>query len=254
MTFLFFLLPLLVCSQEIERTVIATSGNFSESGISIGFTIGETATSFTLESDFHYTEGFQQGEYTPIIVPVELMSFEAIRFNDRQAKINWKTASEINNNGFYIERRNEDEMDFREVGFIEGQVQSTDEISYEFLDINTEFQNTYYRLRQVDLDGTYTYTEIKIVPPVKKKTTVSLAPNPAKDELFIQLSSNYLESELKYELFNMEGTLVLHSIIEIQSPNDYFPIRLNEDIPQGIYFLKIVYGKEQLDLIQFIKS
>ena len=250
---LLFGLPVLLFAQEIERDVVANAGKFTANGISMDFTIGESATSYKLEMDFHYTEGFQQGEYRPIIVPVELLSFEGERLNDKKAKLTWETASETNNKGFYIERRNEDGEEFREVGFVEGQGNSSGIQKYVFLDDNMETQNTYYRLRQVDFDESFVYSEIKIVPPIKVKSVADLAPNPVRNEILVNIQSNVNSDGVKITIYNLHGAKVKSLSYSNIAAGEDFKISLDEEIPQGTYILQISYGSEILEPIQFIK-
>jgi len=250
---LLFCLPILLFSQEIERDIVANAGKFTANGISMDFTIGELAISYQLETDFHLTEGFQQGEYKPILVPVELLSFEGERLNTEKAKLSWETASETNNKGFYIERRNENEEAFREVGFVEGEGNSISLKNYIFLDDNKEIENTYYRLRQVDLDESFVYSEIRTVPPIKIKSVAHLAPNPAANEIFVNIESNGNSNEVKATIYDLQGAKIKSFSYPIVTTGDTFKIPLDEEVPQGTYVLQISFGSEILEPIQFIK-
>ena len=254
----YYLLTILIISQlcsyaqEIERSSIATSGTFSNNGIQLGYTIGQVSDSYTLSTDIHLTEGFQQGEYS-ITLPVELLSFDANRLNDKKAKLIWETATEQNNKGFYIERKNEDETEFRAIEFVEGNTNSASNISYTFLDNNEETEPTYYRLKQVDTDETFTYSEIKTVPPISIKTTANLSPNPVGNELNIQLTTSSSSSELKINIYNLQGKLIKENTQKIASSSEIIRLSLDDDLSQGTYILHLVLGEEILDPLTFVK-
>ncbi len=85
-------------------------------------------------------------------LPVELLSFEATF--DKNVKITWSTASEINNEYFSLER-SEDGVEFYEIARIEGNGNSTEVIEYAYEDNAYKSEVEYYRLTQVDFDGQY---------------------------------------------------------------------------------------------------
>lgn len=90
------------------------------------------------------------------LVPVELSSFSAsVTLNN--VELNWTTATETNNFGFSIERRSE-ESEFEEIGFVKGNGTSTLINSYSFIDLKPLSGVVYYRLKQIDLDGSINYS------------------------------------------------------------------------------------------------
>jgi hypothetical protein len=101
---------------------------------------------------------WQNPSGTPL--PVELTSFTA-NISGSNVTLNWQTVTEVNNYGFYVERRRENEQNFYEVkdGFIPGHGSTLEPQSYSFIDNTvTEVGKYYYRLRQVDNDGLISYS------------------------------------------------------------------------------------------------
>ncbi|MGE5365565.1 MAG: S8 family serine peptidase [Bacteroidota bacterium] len=94
-------------------------------------------------------------EYT---IPVELMSFTA-ETSDDKVRLEWSTASETNNFGFEIER-SPDKSIFHKIGFMGGAGTSTEKHYYTFTDSLPERKVSYYRLKQIDLDGSFSYSHI----------------------------------------------------------------------------------------------
>jgi len=91
------------------------------------------------------------------MIPVELSSFTA-EATSEGVKLNWSTATELNNLGFEIERSN-DGVEFYTIGFIEGNGTTTEVQTYSYTD-KIESGTYSYRLKQVDFDGTYEYSNV----------------------------------------------------------------------------------------------
>ncbi|OYU95273.1 MAG: hypothetical protein CFE21_13305 [Bacteroidetes bacterium B1(2017)] len=89
--------------------------------------------------------------------PVELVRFWGTRLGNNSVLLNWQTASEKNNKGFFIEQ-SKDGFTFNSIGFVSGKVNSNVTNSYSFNDMDAPQDNLYYRLRQIDLDGKFTYS------------------------------------------------------------------------------------------------
>jgi len=94
-----------------------------------------------------------------ITVPVELTSFSASTNNLGEVVLNWSTATETNNQGFEIERRTET-SEFRTIGFVDGYGTTTEPKNYSYLDRTAENGINYYRLKQVDFNGKFDYSDV----------------------------------------------------------------------------------------------
>ncbi len=90
------------------------------------------------------------------IVPVELTSFAAVIADDN-VQLNWTTATEINNQGFEIQKRT-DNGEFEKVGFVPGHGTTTDIQAYSYVDSKVASGNYTYRLKQMDFDGSFEYS------------------------------------------------------------------------------------------------
>jgi Secretion system C-terminal sorting domain len=124
---------------------------------------GDNATNWTLGS-------FPSVDTSPL--PVELSSFTA-SMSLNNVNLNWKTATEINNNGFEVERKaghqkSEVSSQWEKVGFVQGYGNSNSPKEYSFVDKNLTGATKFtYRLKQIDNDGQYQYSreiEVKVVP------------------------------------------------------------------------------------------
>ena len=94
-----------------------------------------------------------------VVIPVELTSFTG-SYVGQTVKLNWTTATELNNNGFDIQRSVES-GNFVTVGFVQGKGTSTETTNYSFVDKNISSHTEYsYRLKQIDFDGNYSFSDI----------------------------------------------------------------------------------------------
>ncbi len=94
-------------------------------------------------------------------VPVELTSFTAEESNN-SVVIRWATATETNNKGFEVQKKVSN--GFVNIGFVEGNGTTVEKNNYQFIDNSTESGVVTYRLKQVDFDGTFSYSEeIKLI-------------------------------------------------------------------------------------------
>ena len=142
-------------------------------------------------------------------LPVELVHFRAKAVANHTADLHWATASELNNNYFEIER-SYDGRSFELVGEVKGNGNSQHQIAYSFLDETIGLiQNTaYYRLKQVDFDGAFEYSDIRVVRFDGRAEMLEIAayPNPFNQEVTIRANTN---EPYCIEVTNINGLLLL---------------------------------------------
>jgi hypothetical protein len=147
-------------------------------------------------------------KYQNDVVPVELVSFTAALMNSK-VQLNWRTATETNNFGFEIERRiNKDE--WNNIGFVEGQGNSISPKSYSFTDASpvggSKFQ---YRLKQMDTDGSFEYSDIVEVEIVPYQYELSQNyPNPFNPNTVIEFSLPENVNNVRLSIYNALGEKV----------------------------------------------
>lgn len=114
-------------------------------------------------------------------LPVIFSSFNASRIKDG-IELKWQTSTEINNRGFVVEKNTSGTWE--EVAYVPSQAvngNSTDLLTYTYHDMNSNSSMTQYRIRQVDLDGNYKYSEIRAIQGLGKVSKTVLFPNPSND-------------------------------------------------------------------------
>ncbi|MFC5271262.1 T9SS type A sorting domain-containing protein [Adhaeribacter terreus] len=173
----------------------------------------------------------------PIPLPVELVSFAAKR-TENGIVCSWKTAQELNNNFFTVER-SADGLEFIEAGTVKGKGTTSQPSSYSFTELNAPASLTYYRLKQTDFDGTVSYSKIVSVASANKTTIAfELYPNPSAGRAVLQTPAE-LTTLAKVSILNAQGQLVKEQNVTATELRKGFAIDLAQE-PAGIYTIRIV--------------
>ncbi|WP_303311972.1 T9SS type A sorting domain-containing protein [Hymenobacter sp. BT730] len=123
----------------------------------------------------------------PVLLPVQLTSFTA-KLNNKRVDLNWATASEKNSKSFEVER-SADGINFQTLKSVAGQGNTTTRHEYATVDAQPLAGTSYYRLKQIDIDGKFAYSGVATVVNAGSGT-VAMYPNPVRDQLNIQLPGN----------------------------------------------------------------
>ena len=163
-------------------------------------------------------------------LPIELISFAA-SVVDKSVNTQWSTASETNNDYFNLERSSNG-IDFEVVGFVKGSGNSTIQRDYFYNDRYPLKGISYYRLKQTDYDGQFTYSDI--VPVKVSSKGIWVFPNPANGKLFL-IANQFEREKMKVELLDISGRVVLSNEYE---QSDESPIEIDiSDLGKGVYCL-----------------
>jgi len=172
------------------------------------------------------------------VLPIELLYFYAEPdFN--LVELNWATASETNNEYFIIER-SIDIKTWNIIQIVNGAGNSSHTIKYTANDYNPLNGISYYRLKQTDFDGQYSYSPIRAVRFTGANNIIRIYPNPANDILYI----NTNETSFRVYVINTLGQILLKSynqnVIDISS------------IPDGVYLVKKIHADETSQIIRLV--
>jgi photosystem II stability/assembly factor-like uncharacterized protein len=177
-------------------------------------------------------------KYHNSIVPVELISFTA-NVDDNLVQLNWQTVTETNNYGFEIDRYDETEK-WNNIGFTEGHGNSSSPNSYSFIDRNiTGGVKFRYRLKQIDFDGEFKYSneiEVEIIPG--KFVLNQNYPNPFNPSTKIRWQSP-ISSRQTLKIYDVLGNEALTLVDEYKQAGRYEVELDASDLPSGIYFYQL---------------
>jgi photosystem II stability/assembly factor-like uncharacterized protein len=180
-------------------------------------------------------------KYQNDVVPVELVSF-TVYIKNNTVHLNWETATEVNNFGFEILRQAQDDR-WDLLGFIAGNGNSISPKSYSFTDSPLGGSKFKYRLKQVDNDGKYEYSneiEVEIVP--SEFALYQNYPNPFNPTTKIRYQLPK-ESKVVIKIYDILGTEIITLLNEKKDPGVY-EVELNaQSLSSGMYIYSIIAGE-----------
>lgn len=216
-------------------------GTYSNTGLTL-VTGDARSAPFTPSGSFFSSRELVGEIHYDAVVPVELVSFSAsVSLND--VELTWATATEINNQGFYIERKSA-AIEWANVGFVEGNGTSTETRFYSFTDKDVKSGIYSYRLKQVDFDGTFRYYELSSEVEIGTPQVYSLSqnyPNPFNPATKInwQIKNDGL---VTIKVFDQLGTEVA-TLVNEEKPAGAYEIEFNaSSLASGVYYYRITSG------------
>lgn len=248
---------------EIDRTwVVDASGSGFNTTITIQWNVGEEDASFDRANMFISRNG-PRGWWEPISgtiaasgsdpytasvsgvtsfseisggsgstpLPVKLVAFDA-RENDRRVELTWTTATELNNDYFEIQRSQDGET-FVSIGEVDGSGDSEELLTYAFTDAKPGEGMNYYRLKQVDFDGSSELSEIRMVQLIEAfENQLEVFPNPSSAGFTVRL---YIpDDEVLLSIVDISGRTIQRSVFDTSQP---VQINFGERLKTGVYML-----------------
>ena len=218
-----------------------TIGNFRTDAATT-ITNMKTVCCPTSSAAYYYIDDIIVQPATPL--PIELLNFSGAQTNNG-VDLKWETANELNSDHFEIQR-SEDAVMFEFLSSVKATGNSETEIQYQYLDDAPISGNNFYRLKQVDIDGSYKFSNT-IVVEVDRSMDLQIFPNPTTDKLFITTN---IKGQYYIEILSATGKEVYKSYPENNLSNTF---NLNiKELQQGIYIVKLISGNTILT-DQFVK-
>jgi hypothetical protein len=180
------------------------------------------------------------------VLPVSWKSFTAELKTNNQVLLTWETGEEMNNKGYHIEHSGNG-TDWEEIGFKPGNAKPGGS-KYSLADGSRLNGKHYYRIRQEDLDGTSSYSEVRMID-IKSGRTIAMGPNPTKNILHIQLQTGNGNDGSKAMLFDQSG----RKLKEANLNAGVNSIDLH-NFPSGNYLVKVVTGSGEVYLEKVVKE
>lgn len=226
-------------AQIVIPSVLNSAGQSAVvNNIYFDINIGESFTSTIMNNNI-ITQGLLQPDAAaqgPL--PVTGLVFVAKRTNQYLVTLNWNTQQEINNLGFYIERKKDNESSFTEMNFVPSKAingNSVLPLFYTYTDANDYNGKTYYRLKQKDIDGKETYSELRVVDgSAKNEITLKVWPVPAIEKVNVLVSG--IDKAMQVQVLDAQAKLV-----NVYTIKNETPLVIN-GLASGVYILRLSTG------------
>ncbi len=212
----------------------STWQNFGQDANS-GNTASGSITVNNVDNFSPFTFGSTSSTDNPL--PVELTNFSA-EPNNGNVILEWSTASETRNRHFVVQRRSEESEQWKSIGTVLGEGTTSEPQAYQFIDQNPEASIHYYRLKQVDFDGRFEYSNVRAVELGKGYALdVQLKGNPVNDHLNLSLNVPQRD-QYKIRILNSTGKETFYSSHTL--PEGDYDIRIPvSHMAAGLYILHI---------------
>ncbi len=183
-------------------------------------------------------------------LPIKLVQFDA-KVAGSAVEVTWTTAEEKNNDFFSIER-SEDGQNFEKIEEIDGAGNSSQLLKYKTMDHQPLAGISYYRLKQTDFDGKFSYSPLRAVnrgtasisddPAMEVR---SFGPNPFTDQFNVEYNLTQA-GETSIMIFNMSGQVVFETSKNDDLGSNSFNYTDDKNLPPANYILQIINGKEKV--------
>jgi hypothetical protein len=178
-------------------------------------------------------------------LPIELLSFEGYN-NEDVNELSWITLSESNNDYFSV-LRSIDGVQFSEIGAVDAIGNSIDEHQYRFTDHEPHVGMNYYKLKQVDIDGDYGFSNIIAINALPE-AEINIFPNPTTKDLFIEIGPSVEQGEHQVMIVDISGKAISHEL-KVSADQQVYKVDDFSNVVPGIYIVKIF--NEEGELLKF---
>lgn len=197
-------------------------------------------SSFTAAGDCSYF-------CTALVVAAVGLELKASRINEKEVQLNWKTKAEYDCARFITERSfTSDARDFRAVSTYACAGNAYSETKYDRKDINDFAGTTWYRVRQVDIDGTFIYSNIVAVKGITSAPAMHVAPVPGRfDQVRISVTGLEANETAEATVYNVQGKLIAKAKLRGNAPG----LALSSfcaDPGAGLYILRLTNERVSL--------
>ena len=201
------------------------------------------------DDDQEATDGF-----TSRSLPIQLFQLNSLSKKSAGLNVEWKTQNESNTDYFEVYRMyHGNQSAWMKVGKVEAAGVSHDEITYNFLDNSyAKAEKIYYRIKQVDQNGSFTYTDIKSIE-LKENGLVKLSgfPNPIQNIYHLAFNSPS-DASIQIEVIDLLGKVAFKQKASAVKGYNQYDLEM-KDVAAGTYFVK-VSGKEIYQTLTVVKT
>lgn len=206
----------------------------------------------TVVQSYDVTTPFDQGVVTlnSGTLPVEWISFTAEEINHQEVKLEWVTGAELNNDRFEIEKQLK-HGEFQKIGEVASPGNSTNPRIYQHFDNTPMTSTVYYRIKQVDFDGTFEYsTTVEVNFDFNGNDAYAVYPTPADKEITIE-ALNDTQQAHEYSVLDLQGKEIMSG--ELEGGVSFVKVDIT-NLAEGNYFIKIISPEEEVYHLKFVKE
>jgi len=226
---------------ENNNNAVTTTGSCSLSSV----LTGSVSTTAVVTKFGPFTFGSLSSSFNPL--PIELINFQA-QPRQSSVELTWATASELNNDYFELQRSNQGE-NFAKIATVKGQGTTAKTSSYNYQDVTPYSGKNYYRLKQVDFDGNYTFSNVVVADIDGTYFRLSLFPNPSSPkESMIALESSDTNTPVQVIIHDTMGKLISSSELAIGDGNPKSTFSNDQSVASGVYIVTVVQGSKRQSL------
>lgn len=229
-------------AQQIHEAISSGGGDVSGTGGSVSYTIGQMFYTTTSDASGTSAAGIQTTLNLGPPLPVTLISFEGA-CEAGMVRLSWQTSMELNND-FFVAEKSTDAKVWMPVDTIEG---GNEPGSYSCVDERPATPLSYYRLKQVDTDGTFAYSRlIHVLGCAGETRAVAIYPNPTDTGIYLAMENG---EGTEYEIYNLKGILLRRD--RVRSGKTYIDMRA---WVTGAYFLRVTQNKYVINSFSIVKN
>jgi hypothetical protein len=232
-----------VASNYVLLRRSTAAGTFSIVGTTTASVVGDrvifATDASTITTNNFYTIGTMNALASPL--PIELVSFTCNLINTKTVELNWTTSTEINTDYFSIERSS-DGVTFESIGKVTSAGNSLNTLNYSLSDEFALKDVSYYRLKSVDLNGSYKYSEICSVTNYNASSSIIIYPNPTNGSISVECNQ---PNSLKTDALSLKDITGKAIEVSIMSINNKIIIDMSILQP-GMYFLEVMFGNKKI--------
>lgn len=236
------------------RLMVDDDGDFSNGGTTLISPSAVNGSENTATFDVDFTSGqyYTLGSIEAAALPITLVSFKASIDDANHVKLDWVTASEVNN-AFYSIERSTDGLNFETIGRIDGAGNSDALLYYTYIDTNPVNGLSFYRLKQTDFTGESDYSEIRSVRVTSQfESSYSAYPNPIRHGETLRIAYAIEEDQiLRLTVLNTKGQVILRKEEEALVREDYIEISTSE-FEKGLCLIRVLDENNRVQTLKVI--
>lgn len=197
----------------------------------------------------NYYGGLGDGWASSVIVlgvlPVELLSFTGHEVENTHV-LDWKTSMELNSSHFVVEH-SVNATSFAELGMITAAGESKVEKSYQFVNRKPLYGDNFYRLKMVDIDGKFKYSNVILLKYLKNNTSIAVYPNPTAEQLNVTIQGDTKNQQVQCQILDMQGKLLQNHEANLDGNTLTFDV---SQYANGLYFMRIHF-QNNTEIVKF---